>query len=183
MTIHKPAGEPILGVAAGPDVGVVVLSQYDLHLHDATGAFLSTLAAVRGQRIFSALAQDHCDSFYVSEMAQPDVDVGVIKAAPEWKDPGCFLDSHIGYPFQGDVEWLGTSGIAKGCNPPANDRFCPSEQLTRGQLAAFLVRALGLTDTLDGPFVDDDASIFETDIERLAAAGITKGCNPPDNDR
>jgi len=32
-------------------------------------------------------------------------------------------------------------------------------------------------------FVDDDNSIFESDIEKLAAAGITAGCNPPDNDR
>jgi hypothetical protein len=50
-------------------------------------------------------------------------------------------------------------------------------------MAAFLVRALELTDTLDDPFTDDDDSIFEADIERLAAAGITKGCNPPTNDR
>ena len=55
--------------------------------------------------------------------------------------------------------------------------------VTRGQMAAFLTRALGLTERLDNPFVDDDDSIFEADIERLAAAGITKGCNPPTNDR
>jgi hypothetical protein len=50
-------------------------------------------------------------------------------------------------------------------------------------MAAFLVRALDLTERLDDPFSDDDESIFEADIEKLAAAGITKGCNPPDNDR
>jgi hypothetical protein len=50
-------------------------------------------------------------------------------------------------------------------------------------MAAFLVRALGLTETDGTDFVDDDGSIFEGDIERLAAAGITRGCNPPDNDR
>ncbi len=33
-----------------------------------------------------------------------------------------------------------------------------------------------------GTFVDDDTSIFEADIEWLAAAGVTKGCNPPSND-
>ena len=51
-------------------------------------------------------------------------------------------------------------------------------------MAAFLVRALGLAD--DGgenSFVDDDSSVFAGDIERLAAAGITRGCNPPANDR
>ncbi len=34
-----------------------------------------------------------------------------------------------------------------------------------------------------GPFTDDDTSLFERDIEWLAAEGITFGCNPPTNDR
>lgn len=33
-----------------------------------------------------------------------------------------------------------------------------------------------------GTFTDDDSSIFESDIEWLAATGVTKGCNPPMND-
>jgi len=85
--------------------------------------------------------------------------------------------------FEQSIDWLALTGITHGCNPPDNDRFCPGDTVTRGQMAAFLVRALGLTDRLDDPFVDDDGSIFEADIERLAAAGITRGCNPPDNDR
>ncbi len=31
-------------------------------------------------------------------------------------------------------------------------------------------------------FTDDDDSIFQNDIEWLAGAGVTSGCNPPDND-
>jgi len=86
--------------------------------------------------------------------------------------------------FVGDIVWLADNGITKGCNPPANDRFCPTQAVTRGQMAAFLVRFLGLTAVDDGVgFVDDDGSVFETDIEKLATAGITKGCNPPTNDR
>jgi hypothetical protein len=50
-------------------------------------------------------------------------------------------------------------------------------------MAAFLVRALSLTDQGTTDFIDDDGSIFEADIEKLATAGITKGCNPPSNDR
>jgi FixJ family two-component response regulator len=34
-----------------------------------------------------------------------------------------------------------------------------------------------LTDRGSVRFVDDDDSIFEADIERLAAAGITRGCS------
>jgi hypothetical protein len=85
--------------------------------------------------------------------------------------------------FQADIEALAASGITKGCNPPANDRFCPAERLTRGQMAAFLVRALDLPRVTGDRFTDDDSSVFEGDIEALAAAGIARGCNPPANDR
>lgn len=85
--------------------------------------------------------------------------------------------------FEDSIERIAMAGITKGCNPPSNDRFCPDSFATRGQMAAFLVRALGLTDTGTASFVDDDDSIFESDIERLAHAGVTKGCNPPANDR
>ncbi len=45
-------------------------------------------------------------------------------------------------------------------------------------MAAFLVRSFGYSDVGSADFVDDDGSVFEADIERLAAAGVTKGCNP-----
>ncbi len=81
--------------------------------------------------------------------------------------------------FEVSIEWMAAQGITKGCNPSeGNTRFCPDAFVTRGQMAAFLVRALGLVGALDDPFVDDDDSIFEADIEKLAAAGITRGCNP-----
>jgi len=47
-----------------------------------------------------------------------------------------------GSPFVADIEWLARTGIAKGCNPSINTRFCPDQAVTRGQIAAFLHRAL-----------------------------------------
>ena len=85
--------------------------------------------------------------------------------------------------FETDIEKLAYAGITQGCNPPANDRFCPDQAVTRGQMAAFMVRAFGLRAVGTSDFVDDNDSIFETDIEKLAYAGITQGCNPPANDR
>jgi hypothetical protein len=93
---------------------------------------------------------------------------------------GSFTD-HRQSIFKYDIEWLAILGITQGCNPPDNTMFCPRRAVTRAEMAAFLVRALDLVDRLDDPFVDDDGSIFEADIEKLAAAGITKGCNPPHN--
>ena len=84
--------------------------------------------------------------------------------------------------FAADIEWLAAEGITRGCNS-SGDRFCPEDSVTRGQMAAFLVRALKLSESLNNRFVDDDGSTFEDDAEKLAAAGITKGCNPPKNDR
>jgi len=87
-----------------------------------------------------------------------------------------------GSQFVDDILWLNDADITEGCNPPTNDRFCPSATVTRGQMAAFLVRSLGLTDNGGGnTFSDDDGSVFENDIAKLAAAGITRGCNPPQN--
>ncbi|MEA3503429.1 MAG: S-layer homology domain-containing protein, partial [Actinomycetota bacterium] len=60
--------------------------------------------------------------------------------------------------------------------------YCPSATVTREQMASFLVRALDLP-AGSAEFTDTAGSIHASDIERLAAAGITKGCNPPTNDR
>jgi S-layer homology domain len=95
---------------------------------------------------------------------------------------GTYFTDDDGSVFESDIAKLAAAGITKGCNPPANDHFCPDDRVTREQMAAFLVRAYGLTDGGSGdPFTDDDGSVFESDIIKLAAAGITKGCNPPAN--
>lgn len=85
--------------------------------------------------------------------------------------------------FEDAIEALAAAGIAKGCDPPTNTRFCPDDRVTRGQMAAFLQRGLGLRTASGDPFRDDDGSTFEPAIEALAAAGVTRGCNPPRNDR
>lgn len=94
---------------------------------------------------------------------------------------GTFADDE-GSEFEADIEWLSTTGITRGCNPPFQDRFCPDSVITRGQMAAFLSRALGLSSAASG-FVDTGGSEFGQDIGALAASGITRGCNPPINDR
>jgi len=85
--------------------------------------------------------------------------------------------------FEIEIDRLAAAGITKGCNPDeGNTRFCPQQPVTRGQMAAFLVRALGYADQGDADFDDDNGSVFEADIARLATAGVTFGCNPPAND-
>ena len=84
--------------------------------------------------------------------------------------------------FERDINAIAAVGITNGCNPPINDEYCPDRLVTRGEFASLMARTRNLTVRSDNPFVDDDDSIFEADIERIHAAGITKGCNPPLND-
>ncbi len=105
-----------------------------------------------------------------------------VAAASDLPPGGTFGDDD-GNIHEGAIEAIAAVGITKGCNPPVNDLFCPGDTVTRGQMAAFMVRALGLTATAGSDtFGDDDASVFQVDIEKLAFAEITKGCNPPAND-
>ena len=93
-----------------------------------------------------------------------------------------YFTDDAGSVHQADINSLAMAGITRGCNPPTNNSFCPEGTVTREQMAAFLVRAFGYADTDPGDrFLDDDGSIFEASIEAIAAAGVTKGCNPPDN--
>ena len=104
---------------------------------------------------------------------------GTLIHAPEAVVAARLVDIHQ-TAFAEDIVWLAAAGITKGCNPPANNLYCPDRALTRAEMAAFLQRALDLA---PGPdvFDDDNDSIFQPAINALAAAGITKGCNPPAN--
>lgn len=42
--------------------------------------------------------------------------------------------------FHDDIAWLADAGITRGCNPPDNTEFCPADNVTREQMAAFLRR-------------------------------------------
>ena len=94
-----------------------------------------------------------------------------------------FIDDN-GLFYENAADKLKTAGVTDGCNPPRNSKYCGGRSVTRGEIAAFLVRALGLVDDGGGDrYIDDDGSIFEGAIDKLGTAGITRGCNPPTNDR
>ncbi len=78
---------------------------------------------------------------------------------------------------QHNIDLIFEAGITRGCNPPLNDRFCPRQEITRGQMAAFLRRNLELPAVPEDFFDDDGESIFQDDINALAAAGVAFGCN------
>ena len=46
-------------------------------------------------------------------------------------------DSNV---FHDDIEWMRANGVTAGCNPPTNDEYCPDDNVTREQMAAFMHR-------------------------------------------
>jgi dipeptidyl aminopeptidase/acylaminoacyl peptidase len=93
---------------------------------------------------------------------------------PDWQPIPAFplVDARFSR-FNADIQWVYNAGIARGCDL---ERYCPDDAVTRGQMAAFLDRALKPPATSTDFFTDDDGSIYEPAINRLAAAGIVKGC-------
>ena len=86
--------------------------------------------------------------------------------------------------FYAFVEELARRGITQGCGSDSqgNRLYCPQSPVTREQMAAFVIRALG---NFDPPtpamqrFTDvPPANIFYAFIEEMAVRGITLGCGP-----
>ena len=78
-----------------------------------------------------------------------------------------------GSSFITEIEWLAERGITLGCG---GDRFCPTEVVTREQMASFIARAMQLPAATRDYFTDDGGSGHQADINRLAQAGVTNGC-------
>ncbi len=89
-----------------------------------------------------------------------------------------FLDVGAGDFAASFIEQLASDGITAGCG---NNNYCPSANVTRDQMAVFLLRAkygsAYSPPAATGVFGDVDASHWAIHwIEQLAAEGITAGC-------
>jgi hypothetical protein len=51
-----------------------------------------------------------------------------------------FIDD--GAIFEEDINAIAAARIASGCDPPQNMNYCPTDPVTRQQMASFLARAL-----------------------------------------
>ncbi len=91
-----------------------------------------------------------------------------------------FADVPASSVFFGYVERLFEQGITQGCGSSGGQLlFCPSQPVPREQMAAFIVRAKGLSQLFPPTptFADVPASsVFFGYVERLFEQGITQGC-------
>ena len=86
-----------------------------------------------------------------------------------------FSDVQTDHLFAGEILGLRELGVTVGCTAT---NFCPDQDVTRAEMAAFLVRALDLTMTSEeDPFRDDDGHDLEVQIAVLHGNGITAGCS------
>lgn len=86
-----------------------------------------------------------------------------------------FADVPADHPHADAIAATAAAGITVGCG---GNRYCPSDGLSRGQMATLLQRALDLP---DGPprFADVVADYAHAQgIWAIAASGITTGCEP-----
>ena len=93
---------------------------------------------------------------------------------PAATGPDHFSDDN-GKTGESSINALFESGITGGCKPGL---FCPTANVTRAQMAIFLVRALGLPPPAHDHFSDDNGMTGESQINSLYEAGVTGGCAP-----
>ncbi len=84
---------------------------------------------------------------------------------PFWDDEGSIHEDNINR--------LADLGITAGCD---DLQYCPAKSVTRGQMATFLTRMLGLTPSGVDWFDDDDGDVHEGAINALADHGISNTC-------
>ena len=73
-----------------------------------------------------------------------------------------FTDVPDSNTFHEDIAWLADAGVTKGCNPPANTEFCPGDDVTRGQMSAFMRRFAQYIGAEDGtPAQADNADTVD----------------------
>ncbi len=86
---------------------------------------------------------------------------------------GTFSDDDLNV-HEGYIEAIAADGITNGCDGTGT-LYCPSNEVTRAQMASFLVRALDLPSSSTDWFSDDNGSVHESNINSIADAGITVG--------
>lgn len=91
-----------------------------------------------------------------------------------------FYADDDGTPFEDDINAVTAAGIGFGCDEGA---YCPDRPLLREEMAELLVRAFSVPESGEDWFWDDDGSSFESSIQALKEAGITKGCDASDPGR
>ncbi|MEX1163781.1 MAG: S-layer homology domain-containing protein, partial [Nitriliruptor sp.] len=83
-----------------------------------------------------------------------------------------FSDVGPDHPHIDGITYVDVEAITSGCGGWA---YCPDRDVTRGQMATFLTKALGLPAGGDAGFSDVRGHTHEAGIRAVVAAGIARG--------
>ena len=156
---------------AGAQPESVVVERDGTILGDCT----STTGAADPDPCVAERALDGGDLVIVVRTSQASTWTFGVLATPCVSGAVSFTDVAADGVHATDVGCLAALGIARGTT---TDEFDPGAQVTRGQMAGFIARALRelgveLPDGTDQ--FTDDGGVFEDDINSLAAAGVVRG--------
>ena len=155
--------------AAGNLIGVLITADEYRALLTATEVVASGVSSIDGSLFIATTTNPEAgaDAFAVTKF------VG--------DESGRFVDDD-GNTHETNIERLAAAGITGGCDPANLARYCPNDDVTRAQMATFLATAAEIPPAAPGTdaFTDDDGNIHEANINALAAAGVTLGCDPTD---
>ena len=139
---------------------------------EADGILEGTECGEDGVRLFCPYepVQRWVMAVWLARAIGADGDIGSAGSSP-------FADVRDGEWWAPYVTRIATVGVTKGCKTkPA--RYCPYETVTRAQMASFLSRAYRLrAGADDAGFTDVEGNVHSGNINSLATAGITLGCD------
>ena len=91
-----------------------------------------------------------------------------------------FTDVPTTNVFHDDIGWLADAGVTLGCNPPANDEFCPEDPVKRQQMAAFMRRFAQYLGAEDGIVSEADHAATADSATTAGDADMLGGLPPAD---
>ena len=158
---------------------------------DPNGEFTTFIEKLSAEGITVGCGQDffgrplYCPT---AQVTRDQMSAFIIRALgmPYPPSPGLqrFQDVLPSNPFFAFIDQMAARGITVGCHPPGNPvaLYCPGSYVTRDQMAAFIIRALGMPNPpapssqrfLDVP----PSSVFYAFIDQMALRSITLGCDP-----
>ena len=144
-------GQYVLGDYCSGRLWTIAANGSSLLFHRDTGALISSFGEAENGELYMT---DHAGSLY-RVVGAPFSDIASSQ-------------------FYNDILWIAAEGITGGCG---GGKYCPNASVTREQMASFLARALNLPNASRDFFADDNSSPHEGDINRVAQAGITGGCD------
>ena len=118
------------------------------------------------------------------EMKRWTMAVWLVRALDEAEPPAAtassFADVDVGNRWLAHIERLAELEVTTGCLVDPL-RFCPDRSVDRAEMATFLERAFDLEAADPAGFADTAGNFHEANIDALAAARITAGCqsDPP----